>query len=293
MRSIWKGSISFGLVNVPVKVYSATEDHDLKFHQVHAKDNGRIRYKRVCEECGEVVDYSDISRAFEADDGRSVVITDAQVRPILGKLLASAPALRVIETHAGLLKGVTERAEPGGVVVLPADEPLLDPHVPATVRALRFGSEPGTAVQIVGVEQDERTHLSLRLHHRAGGEEVRVGLSVFGGHNARNAAAALAVGLELGCPVAAMLEALAQVRPVGDRGRVLGFGPHLLIADCYNANPGSMAAARASTHLPPAASALSHSHLAALASPAPIVRAHGARAAVHAAAAHATDQLAI
>ena len=55
MRSIWKGSIAFGLVNVPVKVYSATEDHDLKFHQVHAKDNGRIRYKRVCEVCGEVI----------------------------------------------------------------------------------------------------------------------------------------------------------------------------------------------------------------------------------------------
>ena len=79
MRSIWKGSISFGLVNVPVKVYSATEDHDLKFHQVHAKDNGRIRYKRVCEVCGEVVDYSDIARAFEADDGRSVVITDEDI----------------------------------------------------------------------------------------------------------------------------------------------------------------------------------------------------------------------
>jgi len=79
MRSIWKGSIAFGLVNVPVKVYSATEDHDLKFHQVHAKDNGRIRYKRVCEECGEVVDYSDIARAYEADDGRSVVITDDDI----------------------------------------------------------------------------------------------------------------------------------------------------------------------------------------------------------------------
>lgn len=52
MRSIWKGSIAFGLVNVPVKVYSATEDHDIRFHQVHAKDNGRIRYKRVCEVCG-------------------------------------------------------------------------------------------------------------------------------------------------------------------------------------------------------------------------------------------------
>lgn len=79
MRSIWKGSIAFGLVNVPVKVYSATEDHDLKFHQVHAKDNGRIRYKRVCEECGEVVEYRDIARAFEADDGRTVVITDDDI----------------------------------------------------------------------------------------------------------------------------------------------------------------------------------------------------------------------
>lgn len=76
MRSIWKGSISFGLVNVPVKVYSATEDHDIKFHQVHEKDNGRIRYKRVCEVCGEVVEYRDIAKAYESDDGRSVVITD-------------------------------------------------------------------------------------------------------------------------------------------------------------------------------------------------------------------------
>lgn len=79
MRSIWKGSIAFGLVNVPVKVYSATEDHDLKFHQVHAKDNGRIRYKRVCEVCGEVVEYRDIAKAYESDDGQTVVITDDDI----------------------------------------------------------------------------------------------------------------------------------------------------------------------------------------------------------------------
>ncbi|MFZ0835113.1 MAG: Ku protein [Mycobacterium sp.] len=76
MRSIWKGSLSFGLVNVPVKVYSATEDHDVKFHQVHAKDHGRIRYKRVCEVCGEVVDYRDIARAYESDAGQTVIVTD-------------------------------------------------------------------------------------------------------------------------------------------------------------------------------------------------------------------------
>ncbi|CAN5782204.1 Ku protein [soil metagenome] len=79
MRSIWKGSIAFGLVNVPVKVYSATEDHDIKFHQVHAKDNGRIRYKRTCEVCGEVVEYRDIARAYESDDGQNVVITDEDI----------------------------------------------------------------------------------------------------------------------------------------------------------------------------------------------------------------------
>src|ERR1700760_3569996 len=79
MRSIWKGSISFGLVNVPVKVYSATEDHDIKFHQVHAKDNGRIRYKRVCEVDGEVVEYRDIARAYESDDGKMVIITDDDI----------------------------------------------------------------------------------------------------------------------------------------------------------------------------------------------------------------------
>ncbi|MGV0635399.1 Ku protein [Mycolicibacillus trivialis] len=76
MRAIWKGSIAFGLVNVPVKLYAATEDHDVKFHQVHAKDNGRIRYKRVCEVCGEVVEYRDIARAYESEDGQAVIITD-------------------------------------------------------------------------------------------------------------------------------------------------------------------------------------------------------------------------
>jgi DNA end-binding protein Ku len=75
MRSIWKGVIAFGLVNVPVKLYSATEDHDIDLHQVHDKDGGRIRYERHCEICGEKVDYSHIDKAY--DDGeRTVVLTD-------------------------------------------------------------------------------------------------------------------------------------------------------------------------------------------------------------------------
>ena len=75
MRAIWKGAIAFGLVNVPVKVYSATESHDISLHQVHDKDGGRIRYQRRCEICGEVVDFEHIDKAY--DDGeRTVVVTD-------------------------------------------------------------------------------------------------------------------------------------------------------------------------------------------------------------------------
>ncbi len=74
MRTIWKGALTFGLVNVPVKVYSATEDHDVPLHQVHEKDGGRIRYQRTCEVCGETVAYADIDKAY-VDGGQTVVLT--------------------------------------------------------------------------------------------------------------------------------------------------------------------------------------------------------------------------
>lgn len=88
MRAIWKGAVTFGLVNVPVKVYSATEDHDVSLHQVHAEDGGRIRYQRICELDGEIVPYADIDRAY--DDGeRTVVLTKED--------LASLPAEKTRE----------------------------------------------------------------------------------------------------------------------------------------------------------------------------------------------------
>ncbi|QAY72338.1 Ku protein [Agromyces protaetiae] len=81
MRAVWKGAVTFGLVNVPVKLYSATEDHDVSLHQVHAADGGRIRYQRVCEIDGEVVAYQDIDKAY--DDGeRTVVITDEDLKAL-------------------------------------------------------------------------------------------------------------------------------------------------------------------------------------------------------------------
>jgi DNA end-binding protein Ku len=81
MRAIWKGAIAFGLVNVPVKVYSATEDHDISLHQVHNADGGRIRYQRRCEVCSKVIDYSDIEKAYE-DGGRTVVLSKEELKSI-------------------------------------------------------------------------------------------------------------------------------------------------------------------------------------------------------------------
>lgn len=75
MRAIWTGAITFGLVNVPVKVYSATEDHDISFHQVHDADGGRIRYERRCEVCGKKIEYKHIDKAYESGDD-TVIITD-------------------------------------------------------------------------------------------------------------------------------------------------------------------------------------------------------------------------
>jgi DNA end-binding protein Ku len=74
MQAIWKGAISFGMVTIPIKVFSATEEKDISFRQVHVADGGRIRYKRVCSECGEEVPYSDIGKGYEMADGRMVVL---------------------------------------------------------------------------------------------------------------------------------------------------------------------------------------------------------------------------
>jgi len=76
MRAIWKGAVSFGLVSVPVKLYAATESHDVSFRQVHAKDGGRIRYQRVCSLDGEEVAYADIAKGYETEDGEMVILDD-------------------------------------------------------------------------------------------------------------------------------------------------------------------------------------------------------------------------
>jgi len=75
MRAIWKGSISLGLVGVPVKLYTATEEKNLRFHQVHAADGGRIQMRRVCSADGAEVPYAEIGKGIEVD-GDMVILTD-------------------------------------------------------------------------------------------------------------------------------------------------------------------------------------------------------------------------
>jgi DNA end-binding protein Ku len=74
-RSIWKGSIAFGLVNIPVELYTATRDHRPKFRLLHAKDEAPVRYERVCQTEGKPVAWEDLVKGFEYEKGQFVVLT--------------------------------------------------------------------------------------------------------------------------------------------------------------------------------------------------------------------------
>jgi DNA end-binding protein Ku len=76
MRAIWKGAVSFGLVSIAVKLYSATEEKDIRFHQVHRTDGGRIKYKRTCSIDGEEVTFDDIAKGYDIGGGEMVILTD-------------------------------------------------------------------------------------------------------------------------------------------------------------------------------------------------------------------------
>ncbi|MBX6388359.1 MAG: Ku protein [Frankia sp.] len=94
MRSIWKGVISFGLVSIPVKLYSATEERDVTFHQVRRSDGSRIRYKRVAVADGEEVPFSEIAKGYELPGGETVVLTDEDFANLP---LSTSRAIEVLE----------------------------------------------------------------------------------------------------------------------------------------------------------------------------------------------------
>ena len=91
MRSMWKGTVSFGLVSIPVKLYAATEQHDVSFRQVRGSDGARIRYKRVAESDGEEVQYADIRKGYELPDGEMMIIEDKDLADL------PLPSKRVVD----------------------------------------------------------------------------------------------------------------------------------------------------------------------------------------------------
>lgn len=140
MRAIWKGAVSFGLVNVPVRLYAATQEHDIRFHQVHREDGGRIKMKRTCSIDGEEVSYDQIAKGYEAEDGRLVILDDEdldslpvsssreidvvefvpaeQVDPILfGRSYYLEPDARAVKPYTLLREALTETERVGVVKV--------------------------------------------------------------------------------------------------------------------------------------------------------------------------------
>jgi DNA end-binding protein Ku len=81
-RSIWRGAISFGLVNVPVKLYSAVSKKTVRFNQLHEKDHGRIQLKRFCAEEDQEVPYEEIVKGYEISPGSYVVITPEELEAL-------------------------------------------------------------------------------------------------------------------------------------------------------------------------------------------------------------------
>jgi len=79
MKIMWKGAISFGLVTIPVRVFLATEERSVSFHQLHDRDHGRITYRRFCTECGEEVDLAHIVRGHEIEKEQYAVLTAAEL----------------------------------------------------------------------------------------------------------------------------------------------------------------------------------------------------------------------
>ena len=84
-RSIWNGTITFGLTAVPIKVHSATEDKSVHFHQVHAKDGARIKQKRICSKEGKQVPYQQVAKGYEIRKGKYVVLSQEEIDAAAGE----------------------------------------------------------------------------------------------------------------------------------------------------------------------------------------------------------------
>ncbi|MGH3734585.1 MAG: Ku protein [Micromonosporaceae bacterium] len=149
-RAIWKGAISFGLVSIGVKLYSATEEKDIRFHQVHRTDGGRVRYRRVCELDGEEISYDDIAKGYDLGGGETVILTDEDFAELP---LPTSRAIEVLEFVPA------EQVDPilyNKSYYLDADGQAAKPYV-----LLRDALENSERVAIVKVALRQREQLAV------------------------------------------------------------------------------------------------------------------------------------
>jgi len=96
-HAIWSGAINFGLVTIPVKLYTAVRTNDLRFNFLHAKDDGRIYNERHCSVCDEKVEYADLVRGYEYEKGRYVVVTDEDLKAVRPEATQSVQIVEFVE----------------------------------------------------------------------------------------------------------------------------------------------------------------------------------------------------
>lgn len=97
MRTLWKGAISFGLVNVPIRMYTATERKDIHFQYLHAACKTPIQYQKFCPTCRVEVDQDDIVRGYEYEKGRYVIIRDGDLELLPGEKTKTVDILDFVD----------------------------------------------------------------------------------------------------------------------------------------------------------------------------------------------------
>src|SRR5436309_1766689 len=140
-RSIWTGAISFGLVNVPVKLYSAVSKKTVRFHQLHEADGVRIQQKRVCPADGEEVPWDDIVKGYEISPDQYVVVSNEELEGLDPKKTRTIDIEEFVpekyhDTYReAVLDLIEKKAEGQEIVLQPAEEPEKVPDLMAALEA--------------------------------------------------------------------------------------------------------------------------------------------------------------
>jgi DNA end-binding protein Ku len=99
MKSIWNGTIRFGLVHIPVKLFSATRSQEVHFHYLHETDLGRVKNERVCTKCKQVVDANELVREYEYEKGKYLPLAEEDFDNVDVELRDSVPILAFVDPH--------------------------------------------------------------------------------------------------------------------------------------------------------------------------------------------------